>query len=250
MNQPVNPPARQTQAIDTSALNRILENFSAIARCAEVTDDYEVWRFDVGEHRYILLYYPDERSRLEKRLTISPAMRQFGRLQAMQSHKFPAPRVIATLKGFRVGGRKGDAVIINGSDRDSTLEQLLLNADLNGSPLNRIDLQARITRALQDLHSAQLVSNPLSLRSFWKRNEELIPGESYGASTGIVNELRLLELGADAERFTTRTERLRLWKHFLKDAKPPTHNPIAHARANELAHKADRGRDAFQLVEM
>src|SRR5882757_2142002 len=74
----------------------------------------QIWRFVVNGKAYFLKFYPREgyRDRFRRFFRGSPARREFERLQWLQKAQIPAPNPVATLMGFMIGERKGDAIVL------------------------------------------------------------------------------------------------------------------------------------------
>lgn len=199
-------------------------------------DDAEAWRFEVGGRAYDLHYYPDDDTVLKRYVGGARAAREFTTLQAMQKLHVPAARVVANLKGFRIGTRKGDATILVHDAAATPLVELL------AAPLSREERQrttASLITLLESLHREKLCPVPLTLDAFARRGDGTVIVRDGGLKfEGVVTVERLLELDAATRASTTASERLRFWRHFT-DAPAPRSDRALRASARRLARAAN-----------
>lgn len=220
----------------------ILNDFAARARRLRTSaDDVEAWRFDVGDHIYDLHYYPDDDTVMKRYVGGARAAREFTTLQAMQKLHVPAARVVANLKGFRIGTRKGDATILV----HDPAAQPLLDAIVTSSRVERQRMTASLITLLEALHRERLCPVPLTLDAFARRGDGTVfVRDGTLEFRGVVTAERLLELDAATRAVTTAAERLRFWRHFT-DAAPPR-GGAPRAAGRRLARAANvGGEDAF-----
>lgn len=204
-------------------------------------DGAEIWRFDVEQNRYELHYWVDDNTAIRKYLGGARAGREFSQLQTLQKLTIPATRVIANLKGFRIGDRKGDACIVV---RDANV--LPLGESLRTGSLARDDrlrLTAQLITILEALHRAKLCPVPLTIDRFGVRRGQVIVLDGAGDFAGIVTPERLRELDRSTRLLTSAPERLRFWKHF-SDEKPLG----SRGDASDLVRDALRGNGDFERI--
>ena len=221
----------------------ILHDFSNRARRLRgAADDVEAWRFEVGGRAYDLHYYPDDDTVLRRYVGGARAAREFTMLQAMQKLHVPATRVVANLKGFRIGARKGDATILV----HDPAAVPLIDAVAIGSRAERRRATASLIALLEALHRERLCPVPLTLDAFAQRGDGTVIVRD-GALTfhGVVTRERLLELDAATRAVTTASERLRFWRHFT-DESPPRLDRALRAAGVRLSRAANvNGDESF-----
>lgn len=225
---------QQVQAILADFANRA-------TRVGTRLDGAEVWQFDVEGNHYELHYWVDDHTTIKKYLGGARAAREFAQLQAFQKLGIPATRVIANLKGFRIGDRKGDACIIV---RDLSIRPL---ADLLTQPLsyhNRTAWTAKLIALLESLYRAKLCPVPLRIDLFAIKGDQIIVADGTGDFAGIITDDRLRELNRSTRLATRVTERLRFWKHF-RQAPPPR---ASRSEGNALLREATRGEGNFAAI--
>lgn len=218
----------------------ILHDFARRARLLHRPHDdgTESWRFDVDGRAYDLHYYPDDDTVLKRYVGGARAAREFTQLQAMQKLHVPAARVVANLKGFRIGERRGDATILVHDDRAVPL------AVVFARPRDeRLRATASFVTLLESLHRERLCPRPLTLDAFALRGDgTAIVRDGSLAFDGVVTIERLHELDAATRAVTSRGDRVRLWRHFTDAPFPRRDRAIATA-ARRLARDADHGED-------
>ncbi len=212
------------------------------ARVASRLDGAEVWRFAIDARQYELHYWEDDNTPLKKYIGGARAAREFAQLQTLQKLGIPATRVIANLKGFRIGDRKGDACIVVYEPAAQNLEAVLAQRQLPGP--QRMHLIAQLMQRLERLHEAKLCPTPLSIDRFALRGDELIVADAARPLAGIVTSERLRELDRSTRLVTRAGERLRVWRHFTSE--PPPRG--SRSDANALVRDAARGVGAFGRI--
>lgn len=205
-------------------------------------DGAEIWRFNVEGNTYELHYWVDDNTALKKYLGGAAAAREFAQLQTLQKLGIPATRVIANLKGFRIGDRKGDACVVVHDPSARPAAEILLASEL--TPSGRLALMAGFIELLERLYRAKLCPVPLVIDRFAVKAGQIILADGSGELGGIVTDERLLELDGST-RFATRVaERVRFWKHFrhTRPRKP------SRSEANALLRDAASGEGAFGRI--
>lgn len=220
----------------------ILADFAHRARRVGVRlDGAEVWRFEIDETAYDLHYWEEDNTAVRKYLGGAQAAREFAQLQALQKLGIPAPRVIANLKGFRIGQRKGDACILVHDPSVVSLSEVLRSRQ---GQFERLRLDALLIALLERLHGARLCPVPLTIDRFGLRAGEVILQDGAGEFSGLVTGQRLRELDRSTRLATTASQRLRFWNHF-SDEKPPRGS---RRDANDLVRHARRGTGPFDRI--
>lgn len=214
----------------------------------------EMWRFkvDSGGIEYDLHFFPDEQeSALRTRLGGSRATRQFTQLQSLQTLAIPAARVIASLKGLRVGERKGDGCIVVHDPTAIPLDEVLRSPPQ--SHRERLELIAALIERLESLGKINMCPMPLRPELFALRD---VPGgktllliEGDWTLAGRVTAERLSELDALTRHVTRVSDRLRIWKHFMRDAPPPRRDRALARSSRRLVGESVAGIGAFGHIE-
>ncbi len=221
----------------------ILNDFANRAtRVGSRLDGAELWRFDVGGKQYELHYWIDDATAIKKYIGGARAGREFAQLQTLQKLTIPATRVIANLKGFRIGDRKGDACIVVFDPTVKPLRELLLSPTLKFR--DRLALTAQFIERLESLYRAKLCPTPLTIDRFAIKGDQILLADVAGELGGIVTDERLRELDRSTQFATRATERLRFWKHF-REKKPPG---ASRGDANDLVRDATRGDGVFGKI--
>ena len=197
----------------------ILNDFANRAqRIGTRADNAEVWRFDAGPNHYELHFWEEETAAIKKYIGGANAALEFTQLLTLQKLTIPATRVIANLKGFRIGDRRGDACIVVCDQTVTPLNELPATGSIPHR--ERTLLVARLCVLLESLHRARMCPIPLLIDRFALRGEQFIVHDGAGAMGGLVTAQRLGELDRSTRFITTRTERLRIWKHFTNVKTP------------------------------
>jgi hypothetical protein len=223
----------------------ILADFANRATCVGTRlDGAEVWRFDVDDKSYELHYWIDDNTAIKKYLGGAKAAREFSQLQAFQKLGIPAPRVIANLKGFRIGERKGDACIVVHDPSVRPLRDALVSTTLGRR--DRIALAAQFIERLESLYREKLCPIPLTIDRFALKGEQIVIADGAGEFNGIITDDRLRELDRSTHLATRATERLRFWKHFRQTTPPKR----SRRDGIELVSDAIGGEGAFARIAL
>ncbi len=184
----------------------------------DAADGHAVWAFDAGAEPQHLHFFP------------APAkgrgIRFFFELQALQKAAVPAEVPVALLKGFRLAGRFGDAVIVRPRECVRPLGRCLLNLHLAGEPVpHRRRLVGSVIDLLRSLHVAK--------RHFGRRPVDELQnclGVSPDGAAAVLDPLSLRRgtwgerdlrrFGEAAGRYASRTELLRGWRALTGTDRP------------------------------
>ena len=189
---------------------------------ADPSDAGQLWAFKVDGVPYRLHFHPAAGR--------GAAMRRFLALQSMQKAGVSAPRAIAVLKGFRLAGATGDAVITTATSAGaaSRLSDFLVDQALPDATARRSTVAA-VVEAIRKLSRAGLTHRRLTLDAFAVAGSAGAPAVSLAdvmaVRAGRLRDRDLLSLDDDAARFATRTERLRAWRALTGTNRPPARRP-------------------------
>lgn len=190
----------------------------------------QIWRFEFGGRAYYLKFYPvgGVRYFFRRLMRGSPAMREFVRLQMMQKAQVPAPRVRSVLMGFKLDGRRGDAVILDAIEPSVQLDQYLAQFQMNGEPLpNRINLARQIRQLIHQLGRAGMGHSDLHLGNFILHNGQVFLLDGYAVRRLGLRMSDVLQLGHSVDTFATRTDLLRGWQLLGPGTPMPRKNPVS-----------------------
>lgn len=237
--------------VSPEAVHAILADLERRAkRIATRADGRETWRFRVDDAwpEYDLHFYPHDDTALKRYVGGADAAREFTQLQALQKLLIPATRVIANLKGLRLGERKGDACIVIRDPAAVPLERTLHDAAA-WSHRQRLAVLASLIERLESLHRQKLCPVPLTAQVFARRDETTLLADGSATLRGVVDLDRLHELNASTRHVTSATERLRAWKHF-RDEPPPRDDRALARYGSRVMAEAARGEGAFGAIEV
>ncbi len=190
----------------------------------------QIWRFEVGGKAYFLKFYPREgiRDFARRLFRGSPAMAEFLRLQLMQKAQVPAPRAVAVLMGFKIAGRKGDAVILHAIEPSVQLDRYLTDLQLSASTVpDRIHLSRQVRQVVHQLGRAGLGHSDLHLGNFLLSNGQVYLLDGYAVRRGGLRMSDVMQLAHSVESFATRTELLRGWQLLVPGTKMPRRNTMS-----------------------
>jgi len=180
----------------------------------------QVWRFTLGEKPYYLKFYP--RRSLKHSVRGNPAMHEFRRLQQLQKAAIPAPRAANVLIGYRLGGRIGDAVVMEGIEPSMPLDQYLSDLELLGEPVpHRAELARQVVDIVEKLGRAGLRHTDLHLGNFLLSDEKVHLLDAYAVRFGGLRVKDVTYLGSSAARFATRSDLRRAWLQLGNDGPMP-----------------------------
>ena len=211
-----------------TSLEQALRDLPRVGRLVKHRPRRDVWRFEVEGKPYYLYFHPSPSPMsLSRRLAGSPALSEFTRLQWLQKAGVPAPRAIATLMGFSIDGRRGDAVVVEAIEPSLPLDQYFNNLELEGrSSPRHWKLIQRVIDLLEKMGRAELGHGKLSIGDLLVRDDQVY---LLGASSVHKNGLRLSDLQRlelSARPHATRTDLQRAWKRLGPGGRMPPRNPL------------------------
>lgn len=157
----------------------------------------------------------------------NPAVREFAKLQRLQVARIPAPRATAVLMGFRIGGRIGDAVILEAIDPSVQLDIYCNGFELRGEPIpDHLDLAKQVRDIVRQLAQNRLGHEDLHPGNFLLKEGKLYLLDGYAVKTGGMKPRHLLHLGHSVNRWATRADLQRGWDELGPGGKMPARNPI------------------------
>jgi tRNA A-37 threonylcarbamoyl transferase component Bud32 len=190
----------------------------------------QVWRFEQGGRAYYLKFFPraGPRDAFRRLFRGSPALMEFTRLQSLQRAGVPAPRAVATMVGFRLDGRVGDAVILDAIEPAVPLDRHLLSFELRGEPVpDHRGLAAQVVAIVLQLGRARLGHEDLHLGNFLLSDGKLFLLDGYAVRPGGMRLRDLLLLGHSARRWATTTDLCRGWNQLGPGGPMPAVNPLS-----------------------
>jgi tRNA A-37 threonylcarbamoyl transferase component Bud32 len=225
-----------------STLDRTLKDLPAIGKIVKDRPYRQVWRFEHEGRAYYLKFYPREshedplhkiRDRFRRWGRGSHAVLEFMRLQSLQRAGVPAPRAVAVMVGFRIGRRRGDAVIIEAIEPSIQLDVYLRQFEQVGrlAPEHR-DLSRQVRELVQQLVRAKLGHEDLHLGNFLLHEGKLYLLDGYSVRKGM-RPRDLFRLAHSAAPFATTTDLLRAW-NVLAGGTMPEHNPMSATLRKEF----------------
>jgi tRNA A-37 threonylcarbamoyl transferase component Bud32 len=225
-----------------STLENTLKDLPTIGRIVKDRAYRQVWRFEHEGRAYYLKFYPREsredplhkiRDRFRRWGRGSHAMLEFMRLQSLQRAGVPAPRAVAVMVGFRIGERRGDAVIIEAIEPSVQLDVYLRQFEQLGrhAPDHR-DLSRQVREMVQHLVKAKLGHEDLHLGNFLLHDGQLYLLDGYSVRRGM-RPRDLFRLAHSAAPFATTTDLLRAW-NLLGGGPMPRRNPISESLRKEF----------------
>lgn len=213
--------------VSTARLEEVLRNFGQVATKIKTSNRRETWRFEFDGRGYFLYFYPRDATRA-RWARVSPAHAEFFGLQTLQKASIPSPRAVAQLSGFRLEERVGDAVIVESVEPARRLDELLLEAELNGRPLeNRRRVALQVRTILHQLGRAGLGHDGLRLRSFLVGEGRVFLRDGAGLRSGGLRKRQVMLLAHDAARFVSASERRRTWDLLMPGTDMPRRNPLS-----------------------
>ncbi|MEO6436745.1 MAG: lipopolysaccharide kinase InaA family protein [Tepidisphaeraceae bacterium] len=187
----------------------------------------QVWRFEVYGRPYYLKFYPRDSAALKRLVRGSPALREFGNLQAMRKAGVPSPRAVAHLSGFIIDNIKGDAVILEGIEPAVQLDQYLNDLALRSERApDHLELARQVIAIVQKLGHAGLGHHDLHLGNFLRTHDgKVFLLDGYAVRRGGMKQKDMMLLGHSVARFATTADVARAWL-TLTGGPPPRSNPV------------------------
>ena len=223
-------------------LEKALKDLQTIGTIIKDRPYRQVWRFELEGRAYYLKFYPREshedpwhklRDRVRRWGRGSHATLEFMRLQDLQRAGVPAPRAVAIMLGFRIGERRGDAVIIEAIEPSVQLDVYLRQFEQRGemAPDHR-ELARQVRELVQQLVRAKLGHEDLHLGNFLRHEGKLYLLDGYSVRRGM-RPRDIYRLAHSAAPFATTTDLLRTWR-VLADGPLPDRNPMSDTLREEF----------------
>jgi len=231
LSQPAAPSAINA-AVQTGAIENILRDLPHRGTLVADTGRRQTWRFEMQGRPYYLRFYPLRRwrERMARAVRGSPAMSEFARLQWLQKASVPAPRAIACLLGMRVGGIRGDAVVIEGLEPSQALDRYLhAHGAADARSGRRRALAKCLTEILVAMGRAGLGHDRLGPDSFLVHRGGVYLLDACGVHKGGLRMNEVERLGVLSRPYASRAELLRVWR-ALELPGVPSANPRQHRR--------------------
>ena len=211
----------------------------------------QVWRFEFDGKPYYLKFYPRRAGRLKRAIRGNPALREFRRLQMLQTAEIPAPRVRTVLVGFQISGQIGDAVVSEAIEPSVQLDQYLSDLKLRGEPIAEhrrlvtqlLDIVGRLARAGMghaDLH----------LGNFLLHDDQLFLLDGYAVRPGGLKMNDVLLLGHSVSRFATTTDLLRGWWALDQQGPLPAKNKVSRRQWRKFVERSRGENPWFGRIEI
>ncbi len=213
----------------SESLEHTLKNLARMGTLVKDRGYRQIWRFEQDNRAYYLKFYPRGGwwERLRRIFRGNPALREFLRLQWLQKASIPAPRAVATLVGYRLDDRLGDAVILEAIEPSVPLDRHLNDLLVRGERIdNRRELAAMVRSLAHQLGRAKLGHSDLHLGNFLLSNEKLHLIDAYAVHRGGLRMRDLQLLAHSARAFATKTDIQRAWEQLGDGGKPPRQNPL------------------------
>lgn len=207
------------------SLQEQLRNFDQIATLVRRSAGRETWRAVLADKVYYLHFHLRADS-FSSKMSGSLAPLEFSGLKALQNEKIPAIRAVAMLSGFRITDRLGDAVITQGIEPLTRLDQLLQS----GQPFDRRAIVKQLGEILRAMGKARLGHRDLRPSSFAVTGGQLILLDAAQVDQRGLKSEHLWNLAYEAEPFATAADRVRLWEALEPDAVVPKKDPGYAAR--------------------
>ncbi|HTW95633.1 MAG TPA: lipopolysaccharide kinase InaA family protein [Tepidisphaeraceae bacterium] len=209
----------------------------------------QIWRFEQGGKPYYLKFYPRRGSKLKRLVRGNPAVREFIRLQRLQKAGVPAPRAENVLVGMRIGGRVGDAVVVEGIEPSVQLDQYLNGFKLRGEAIaDHRDLAQQLRSVAVQLAKAGMGHSDLHLGNFLLKRDELFLLDGYAVRLKGMRYNDVMLLGHSVSRFATRTDLWRGWLQLGNGGMMPVKNPVSRRQWRKLVERATGENDYFGRI--
>ncbi len=183
------------------ALEKFLRDLPANGTRVKDRGYRQVWRFEFEGRGYYLKFYPRRAMGLKRWFRGSPARREFDRLQALQRAGVSAPRAVAQLVGFRLGGEIGDAVILQAIEPAVALDQYFTDFGLRGEEIpDRYRLVQAVLHLLHRLGKARLGHDDLHLGNMLLHDGEVYLLDGYAVRFGGLKLKQMMKLAQQRAR--------------------------------------------------
>ncbi len=193
----------------------------------------ETWRFEYAGKPYYLRFYPQG-----SRLSASGGPREYAGLKTLQDFKIPAVRVVAMMSGFRFGDRKGNAVILQGLEPATRLDQL------RPTPRERRRIVDQIIAILRQMTQHDLGHPSLSLSSFLVHDGKVLVLDAADLKSEVLTPEQLMQFAHNVEPHATRADRVRAWRALAPE------KDIPDDRVKLKRYRHDLKRDAVETIDL
>lgn len=218
-------------------LEQTLRDLPSIGTLVKERPYRQVWRFEHENKPFFLKFYPREgvtepfhhlRDWFRRKARGSPAVLEFTRLQMLQKAKIPAPKAVAVLMGFRLNGRRGDAVIMDAIEPSVALDEYLSGYALRGepAPFHR-DISRQVRELIKQLAAARLGHDDLHLGNFLLKEGKIYLLDGYAVRRGMRAQ-DIFRLAHSVAPFATLTDLVRGYE-LLVGGFPPVRNPLSRS---------------------
>ncbi|MEM6312546.1 MAG: hypothetical protein AAF743_00550 [Planctomycetota bacterium] len=220
---PAMPPAMPSPRVLNESLASIADHGTLVA------DDgtRQVWTFHAGDAPLRLHFYPG---------TSSPAAKEFYLLQQLRKQGLPVVRPSALLQGFKLGGGKGDAVLL---PADAGLD-----AGVDASRRSPVD---GVIATLVLLHAGGYGHDALRPDCF-DTDGRLSDGR--GLVRGGLTADHLFTLAHHTGPTLSRTDRLRGWRILHENDPLPRRNPRSLTLLRPMLRRCVRANADFAAISV
>lgn len=213
-----------------------------LPRYGRIVKDYryrKVWHVQIGEEAFYLKFYPQGPNRWRRLFRgVSPAMREFLRLQWLQKAQVPACRAMSVLMGLTIDGQRGDAVVIEAIEPAKSLLEIAREHHLAGTPIpNHRSLAVQVIDIVEKLGRAGLGHSDLHLGNFLVRDGRVFLIDAYPVHRRGVVMRDVLLLANSAQGIATRADLQRGWNILGPGGRLPRRNRQAGAVWRKLMSK-------------
>lgn len=206
----------------------------------------QVWKFVFEGRGYYLKFYPRRGSRLKRLFRGSAARREFFRLQALQRAHVPAPRAVAQLVGFRLGGEIGDAVILEAIEPAASLDRYVAEFGMRGEDIpDRRRLGQKVLDLVHQLGKARMGHDDLHLGNMLLRDGEIYLLDGYAVRPGGLKLNHVMKLAHSVRGLATRTELQRAWNELGPGGRMPVENPVSRRQWRKSIERTRKENDYF-----
>jgi tRNA A-37 threonylcarbamoyl transferase component Bud32 len=235
--------------VSPEALEKFLRDLPANGTRVKDRGYRQVWRFQFEGRGYYLKFYPRRAMGLKRWFRGSPARREFDRLQALQRAGVSAPRAVAQLVGFRLGGEIGDAVILQAIEPAVALDQYFTEFAMSGQEVpDRYRLVQAVLRLLHRLGSARLGHDDLHLGNMLLHDGEVYLLDGYAVRFGGLKLKQMMKLAHSVRGVASRTERQRGWNELGPGGRMPPDNPMSQGQWRKFIGRTRSENDYFGLL--
>jgi tRNA A-37 threonylcarbamoyl transferase component Bud32 len=234
--------------LTSQALEEALKDLARQGTLVKDRPQRQVWRFEAGVQGYYLKFYPRRGGALKRLVRGNPALREFVRLQWLQKAGVPAPKGIAMLAGFAIGGKRGDAVVMEAVEPAIAVDRLLNETELNdGDRADHFRISQSIRALVKQMAKAGLGHSDLHLGNFLWKDDRVYLLDAYAVHKNGLRLKDLLLLGHSVNRYATKGDLVRAWEE-LGTGKAPAINALSGPMWKKFVGRATGENDYFGRV--